>query len=400
MLEQLRPPCARPRLRLVFASLFSVTRFCLLVEDIQLRMCILASMMLDAMRRLWRRGQSSPVESPQRDPALVKGPTPAANIELSHDESLALQRVESGSARIADESKRADSFASGSECTGTPSGIGESFAFSHGRRVAKSADVDLSGSQPSSHKRSAIRALFFDSSAHQVKAQRSFSKRVARDPTPRLLETRRGETYLRRYALADETQIAFRIGYEGAVECAASNLAARLGSDMVPPTVAAFIEGEQGFAQQWIPASSGLDVGEPIRTLAWTSSRVAPREASEAAVVLLLAGVRDLHSGNWLIRDDDRRLAIIDFAGGFLRFKWDESSEESTLQAITQVRFSIFEELRTLKDSDVRAIVQPLCTVPWFDVDESVAGVLARRDRIVSHIEQLIAERGVGAVLL
>ena len=81
-------------------------------------------------------------------------------------------------------------------------------------------------------------------------------------------------------------------------------------------------------------------------------------------MVLLLAGVRDLHSGNWLIRDDDRRLAIIDFAGGFLRFKWDESSEESTLQAITQVRFSIFEELRTLKDSDVRAIVQPLCTVP------------------------------------
>ncbi len=169
-------------------------------------------------------------------------------------------------------------------------------------------------------------------------------------------------------------------------EAAAYTLASLLGLPFVPPTVRRVIDNRDGTLQLWIEAAMSekerQERGiEPPNATWW-------RGVMQALVIFdNLIYNADRNTGNMLI-DADWDAWFIDHTRAF-----------QTRRDLRNPEFIIFcerrlwDRLQALSDDELRDAMSP-----HLDGLE-IAALLRRRARIVSHIEELIAEKGEAEVL-
>ncbi len=180
---------------------------------------------------------------------------------------------------------------------------------------------------------------------------------------------------------------AFRRYYDSYKnQCAAYELARLFELDNVPPTVCRRINGISGSVQLWVEGTRSenerkeTELRPPV-TLDWI------RQIQAMRVFDTLMFNDDRNAGNYL-SDADWKLWMIDHSRAF--------------QMRTELRYvddfvwcapRMWELLRQLTEQQIRGAVDSFLT-PY-----QMSGLLARRTRLVEHIEQLIEERGELAVI-
>ncbi len=155
---------------------------------------------------------------------------------------------------------------------------------------------------------------------------------------------------------------------------------------MVPVTVPREWRGAQGALSWWLPVV--MDEQERQN-----------RDLEAPNVGLWRARYRMMRIFGQLVRDTDRnmgnilydaqwRLWMIDFTRAFRI-----SEDVENIDALRRMDGVLFSRLQRVTDDEIRGELGPYLT------DLEMTGLLARRAKIVSHIERLIEEVGAGAVL-
>jgi hypothetical protein len=164
-------------------------------------------------------------------------------------------------------------------------------------------------------------------------------------------------------------------------EVAAYEVDKMLGLDMVPPTVPRTLEGEEGSLQLWVYGceSYGAVQDRAPDTPEWR------RQRSRARTFDYLIANRERNVANILV-DPTWGLVLVDHTRGF-------SGREPTVDLPDRFDRRIVERLRQLDRSALQAHVGAILTTA------QIEGILKRRDALVAHVEQLVAERGEEAVL-
>ena len=173
-------------------------------------------------------------------------------------------------------------------------------------------------------------------------------------------------------------------------ECAAYELAKLLELDTVPPAVERRIRGTRGTLQAWVensrtykelkeenipPPSGGLDRWRWM--MRWQQIQLFDN----------LIYNEDRNLGNVLIASD-WKLWMIDHTRAFRRWK-----ELPSPELILYVNRTLWEKLQRLDEAVVQERLKPFLH-PY-----EISGLLERRRQLVGHIQNLIAEKGEGAVL-
>ena len=86
--------------------------------------------------------------------------------------------------------------------------------------------------------------------------------------------------------------------------------------------------------------------------------------------------------------DEDFNIWLIDHSRAFMR-----NDETRYLPRVTGCSRELYERLQALTYEQLEPLLSPPLT------DSEVRWVLRRRDKVIEHIDALIAERGEGAVL-
>jgi len=172
----------------------------------------------------------------------------------------------------------------------------------------------------------------------------------------------------------------------GVSEAAAYELARMLGLPFIPPTVRRIVGNREGTLQLWIEdsmtARQHLDRGDSPPHADWWRGVM-----QTLAIFDNLVFNTDRHVGNLLI-DGQWQVWFIDHTRAF--------QQERALRNPEAIRFSerhLWERLRGLSDDEIRAHLAPYLS------GREIMALLARRERLVHHIEGLIDERGERAVL-
>jgi hypothetical protein len=170
---------------------------------------------------------------------------------------------------------------------------------------------------------------------------------------------------------------------------AAFELARLLGWDeFVPPTVQRSIDGQRGALAWWVDDIQ-FDENGRVKAQATSPDELGwSRQVQRMRLFTELVGDSDRNQGNILITND-WRLVLIDFTRGFcLRRHVMEPIK------LRQVEATALERLRTLTYEEVRSRLGP-----WVS-DVEIKSLLHRRDSLLKHFEQLLAERGARFVIL
>lgn len=182
------------------------------------------------------------------------------------------------------------------------------------------------------------------------------------------------------------SEINFRDSYK--YNIAAFELAKMLGlGNMMPVTVERRWERKIGSLSWWLPKK--MDEGErrekniqPPDAVAWD------RQWQKMIVFAQLIYDTDrINAGNILI-SEDWHLWMIDFSRSFRLFH-DLEDPKSLVRCDRQ----LLQKLRNLDAKELEQKTKNLLT------DMEIKGVMARRDKIVAHFENLIASKGEQAVL-
>lgn len=167
-------------------------------------------------------------------------------------------------------------------------------------------------------------------------------------------------------------------------EIAAYELDRMLGLDMVPPTVEKRVNGTLMSAQMfvercvWLKELSGQ---QPPNVAAWN------RQVHRQRVFDNLIANIDRNAGNLLVyRTPDWHLVLIDHSRCF-------TSTKKMPFEMTRIDRPLFERLKALDKTSLEARMGRLLV-------DGVDPLLARRDAIVKHFEQLAAEKGEAAVFI
>jgi len=165
-------------------------------------------------------------------------------------------------------------------------------------------------------------------------------------------------------------------------ECAAYELARRLGLDMVPPTVSRRLGSNDGNVQLWIEGdrdetAAGFQVRSPI---AWMK-----QQWDMDLFDNLILNV-DRNARNTLVDKDDR-LWLIDHTRAF-QPKGELLAPEK-LQKINRV---FWDRLQSMTDEELKDVVRD-----HVELDQMVA-LVERRALLAERVQALVAEHGEGAV--
>jgi hypothetical protein len=165
-------------------------------------------------------------------------------------------------------------------------------------------------------------------------------------------------------------------------ECAAYELAQRLGLGIVPPTVARRLGSNDGSVQLWIEGdrdetAPGFQVGSPI---AWMK-----RQWDMSLFDNLILNV-DRNAYNTLVDPDDR-LWLIDHTRAFQ--PKGELLDPEKLQKVNRV---FWDRLQSMSDEELKDVVRDHVAL-----DQMVA-LVERRAVLAERVQALVDEHGEGAV--
>lgn len=169
---------------------------------------------------------------------------------------------------------------------------------------------------------------------------------------------------------------------------AAYQLAGMLGvDDMMPVTVHRTWNGREGTLTWWVDdvideRTRLKEKREPPNTAIWRQQNFRMR------VFAALVGDTDRNLGNILIGTTDWKLWMIDFTRAFRLHPAPKSVE-----GLSQIDRSLLARLRRLDAAQVREATSHCLN--GYEVD----ALMKRRDAIVAHYEELIAQKGAAAVL-
>ncbi len=168
---------------------------------------------------------------------------------------------------------------------------------------------------------------------------------------------------------------------------AAFTIAGLVGLDgMMPVTVHRTWDGHEGTITWWIDNAFDertrlKEKRQPPNALAWSHQMYKMR------VFAALVGDSDRNLGNVLITED-WKLWMIDFTRAFRL--WPELKYPADL---SQIDRTLLARLRALDADRVRAATAH-CVSPF-----EATAMMKRRDALVTHFDQLVKEKGAGAVL-
>lgn len=169
---------------------------------------------------------------------------------------------------------------------------------------------------------------------------------------------------------------------------AAYQLAGMLGvDDMMPVTVHRTWNGREGTITWWVDdvideRTRLKEKREPPNAALWRQQNFRMR------VFAALVGDTDRNLGNILIGTADWKLWMIDFTRAFRLHPAPKS-----IARLSQIDRSLLARLRRLDAAQVREATSHCLN--GYEVD----ALMKRRDAIVAHYDQLIAQKGAGAVL-
>jgi hypothetical protein len=158
-----------------------------------------------------------------------------------------------------------------------------------------------------------------------------------------------------------------------------------LGLDMVPPTVERNIGGQLGSLQLWV---DGVKLYNEVQNQPPDSDRW-DRELARMKLFDNLICNPDRHAGNYMV-DSDWNVILIDHSQCFLSRKGLHENPE-----MVPVRFDrkLVKELRALSFERLQVRFAKLL------MDRQIQAVIARRDALLAHLDELIAAKGEKAVL-
>ncbi len=182
-------------------------------------------------------------------------------------------------------------------------------------------------------------------------------------------------------------EVNFRDSYK--YNIAAYRLDRLLNLHMVPVSVERKIKGKRASVTWWVDDVKMMDkkryekkIAPPNRAL-WNDQRFQVRIFNE------LVYNTDANLGNLLITQD-WKLVMIDFSRGFRRHK-DLMDPKNLLNCRLDRRF--YDGMRELKEDVVKQRLADMLT------EAERGGLLARKDKIVSHFDGQIAQKGEMGVL-
>jgi len=186
------------------------------------------------------------------------------------------------------------------------------------------------------------------------------------------------------YRLSQRVIVRFRDSW--AFEVAAYRLDRMLGLEAVPPTVVREIDRRRGSVQAWIESA----MTETDRRRKEPGERSDPawvRQWQRARIFDVLIDNFDRNLGNVLI-DRQWKVWLIDHTRSFTIH-----GEFRDPQRIFLCDRDLWHRLQTLDEKDLKAQLGDLLN------ERQIDALMVRRNLLVKHFEQLIAERGAAAVL-
>jgi hypothetical protein len=195
------------------------------------------------------------------------------------------------------------------------------------------------------------------------------------------------DVYKASFQTAKGTELNFRDSYK--YNIAAYRLDRLLGLNMIPVSVERSVAGKTGAVTWWIDDVKMMEKDrfqkkiEPPDQTTWNDQMYQARVFNE------LVYNTDANLGNLLITND-WRLWMVDFSRAFRLHK--DLREPKNLNNCKLDR-RVYTALRGLDE--------PTLTAKLGDVlrDTEINGLLARRDRILKHFEQQIAQKGEQSVI-
>jgi hypothetical protein len=169
-------------------------------------------------------------------------------------------------------------------------------------------------------------------------------------------------------------------------EAAAYDLALLLEIPLVPPTVERVVNNRDGTLQLWIEAATTetkrRELGSEPPNSSWWSGIMQTLRIWDNLIFNA-----DRNTGNFLI-DATWGIWFVDHTRAFQKRR-----DLRNIESITFCERILWDRLRTLSDNEIKERM-----APYLDGRE-IGALLARRDRIVAHIEKLIEENGEDRVI-
>ena len=170
-------------------------------------------------------------------------------------------------------------------------------------------------------------------------------------------------------------------------ECAAYELGIMLGLRMIPPAALRRVGGEPGSVQLWVEGA--MTEGERNeRGLNPPDSQSWRRQQGIMRAFDALIANSDRNTGNSLI-DEDWNVWMIDHSRTFQIPRGDPS-----FATVTQMPVDFWEALRGLNEDTTRERLREYLE------PAQLSALFKRHAALVAHFEELIAQRGEGAVLI
>jgi hypothetical protein len=190
----------------------------------------------------------------------------------------------------------------------------------------------------------------------------------------------------RRWESGQGLRMNFRDSY--LFECAAYELGKILGINNIPPVVLREIDGEEGTVQAWVENAMTEEKRlkekiDPPNRIRWLYQTQVMR------VFDSLIYNDDRNLGNYLW-DQDWRLWIIDFTRAF-----QSVPELKDPEKVLYCERALWEKIQNLKEEEVREKVE----TPGYLTEAQVRTLMKRKEKLIEYIEELIEEKGQGAVL-
>ncbi len=169
-------------------------------------------------------------------------------------------------------------------------------------------------------------------------------------------------------------------------EVAAYELDKLLGLDMVPPTVVRRINGSNGSLQLWVDNCqlySAVQDQTP-RTPSWS------HQLSRMKMFDSLIRNDDRNAGNFLV-DPDWHIILIDHSRAFIARK---NLADGPNRLPVQFDRRLVERLRTLNREDLDKAMREI-----LKMGGQIEAIIARRDALLYHLDELIKEKSEALVL-
>lgn len=190
----------------------------------------------------------------------------------------------------------------------------------------------------------------------------------------------------RRWESEQGLRMNFRDSY--LFECAAYELGKILGIDNIPPAVLREIDGEEGSVQAWVENAMTEEKRlkekiDPPNRIKWLYQTQVMR------VFDSLIYNDDRNLGNYLW-DKEWRLWIIDFTRAF-----QSVPELKDPEKVLYCERALWEKIQNLQEEEVRERAEK----PGYLTEAQVRTLMKRKEKLIEYINELIQEKGQGAVL-